>query len=504
MGVRSSQVRGDSSLAAVPKSCVGATVTLTDTVTRLTARPRSRGVGLIPYIALGLDLLVILCSTLAALASRNMGFFDSTKVPESVGMAGPVVVVGWLGLIWLLGGYRADQFGAGTEEYKRMLNAGLLTAGLLCAFCYLGRVPLSRGFSFTLFAIGIPALLIGRRSLRRLIHRARDRGTLLQRVLIAGSAEHVDEVAAVLRRERWLGYEILGALTPNHERRTETPGGVPVVGNAHDVAAMHVADVVFFAGGSDTSAGQMRSIMWDLESHDVQIVMAPSVSEISSDRVRVRPVGGLPLVHIAPPTYEAAARLGKRTFDLLGSAALLLAMSPLFLAASLAIRFQDGGPLLFRQTRVGLRGEEFTCLKFRSMVVDAEERLRALHLLTGHEAGLFKLKEDPRITRSGRWLRRYSIDELPQLVNVFRGDMSLVGPRPPLPDEVADYGDDTVRRLHVRPGLTGLWQVSGRSDLSWEDAVRLDLYYVDNWSMMQDLSILARTFGAVFSSRGAY
>ena len=480
-------------------------MTLTDSVTRLRARPRSRGVGLIPYVALGLDLLVMVAATLAALATRNMGFFDpTTDVPESVGMAGPVVILAWLALTWLLGGYRPEQFGAGTEEYKQVLNAGLLSAGLLCAICYLGQIPLSRGFSFALFAIGIPALLVERRTLRRFLHRARDRGALLQRVLIAGSAEQVDEVAAVLRRERWLGYQVLGALTPAHDRRPETSSGIPVVGDAHDVTAMHVADVVFFAGGADTSASQMRSIVWDLESHDVQIVVAPSVSEISSDRVRVRPVGGLPLMHIAPPTYEAAARLGKRTFDLVGSATLLVLMSPLFLAASLAIRFQDGGPLLFRQTRVGLRGQEFTCLKFRSMVVDAEERLRALHLLTGHQAGLFKLKEDPRITKSGRWLRRYSIDELPQLINVFRGDMSLVGPRPPLPDEVADYGDDTVRRLHVRPGLTGLWQVSGRSDLSWEDAVRLDLYYVDNWSMMQDLSILMRTFGAVFGSRGAY
>ncbi|MFB9312352.1 sugar transferase [Nocardioides plantarum] len=480
-------------------------MTLTDTVTRLRTRPRSRGVGLIPYLAFGLDFLVILATTLAALASRNMGFFDpAADIDDGVGLAGPLVLVAWLGLIWLVGGYRSDKFGAGTEEYKQVLNAGLLMAGLLCAICYLGQIPLSRGFSFTLFAVGIPALLVERRTMRRLIHRARARGSLLQRVLIAGSVEQVDEVAAVLRRERWLGYQVLGALTPAHDRRPETPSGIPVVGNAHDVTVMHGVDVVFFAGGSDTSASQMRSIVWDLESHDVQIVVAPSVSEISSDRVRVRPVGGLPLMHIAPPTYEAAARLGKRAFDLVGSAVLLAVLSPLFLAVSLAIRVRDGGPLLFRQTRVGLRGKEFTCLKFRSMVVDAEERLRALHLLTGHEAGLFKLKEDPRVTKSGRWLRRYSIDELPQLVNVLRGDMSLVGPRPPLPHEVADYGDDTVRRLHVRPGLTGLWQVSGRSDLSWEDAVRLDLYYVDNWSMMQDLSILLRTFGAVLGSRGAY
>jgi exopolysaccharide biosynthesis polyprenyl glycosylphosphotransferase len=481
-------------------------MTLTETVTRLVTRPRSRGIRLIPYAALALDLVVILAATIAAVICRGQSlvFREPADVSDTVGLAAPLVVIGWLAIIWFLGGYRDDVFGAGTDEYKRVLNAGLMTAGLLCVICYLGHIALSRGFFVLLVTIGIPALILERRLLRRLIHRARVNGALLQRVLIAGSPSHVDEVAAVLQRERWLGYEVVGALTPPHALELVTPAGVPVVGNTDDLLVMHTADLVFFAGGTNISARQMRSIVWDLEAHDVQLVVAPSVTDTSSDRIRVRPVGGLPLMHIAPPTYGEAARLGKRAFDLLGSALLLGFLSPLFLMAVVGIRVQDGGPLLFRQTRVGRRGQEFTCLKFRSMVVDAEERLRALHLVTGHEAGLFKLKEDPRITRSGRWLRRYSIDELPQLVNVLRGDMSLVGPRPPLPYEVADYGDDTVRRLHVRPGMTGLWQVSGRSDLSWDEAVRLDLYYVDNWSMVQDLSILARTLGAVLGSRGAY
>lgn len=481
-------------------------MTLTDTMTKLAARPRSRGVGLIPYVAGGLDLAVVATATVAAVAGRDqlsMSRSVSGWAP-SVTLTGPIVLVAWIGIIRLLGGYRHDVFGAGTDEYKRVMNASLLTAGLLTAFCYLGEVALPRGYFALLFLIGAPMLLLERRLLRSVIHRARQNGSLLQRVLIAGSAEHIDEIAAVLRRERWLGFEVRGALTPAHDYRPETAAGIAVVGDADDVEAMRDADVVFFAGGSNTSARRMRAIVWELEQHNVQLVVAPSVTDTSSDRVRVRPVGGLPLMHIDPPTYGEAARLGKRAFDLVGSVTLLVLLSPIFVAAMAAIRFQDRGPIFFRQTRVGRRGEEFTCLKFRSMVVDAEERLRALHLLTGHEAGLFKLKEDPRITKPGRWLRRYSIDELPQLVNVVRGDMSLVGPRPPLPDEVAEYGDDTARRLHVRPGMTGLWQVSGRSDLSWEEAVRLDLYYVDNWSMLQDVAILARTLGAVVGSRGAY
>jgi lipopolysaccharide/colanic/teichoic acid biosynthesis glycosyltransferase len=187
-----------------------------------------------------------------------------------------------------------------------------------------------------------------------------------------------------------------------------------------------------------------------------------------------------------------------------GSLALLTAFAPLFAVAALWIKPHDRGPVLFAQERAGRDATTFRCLKLRTMVVDAEARLAELHAQTGYDGGLFKLADDPRVTRPGRWLRRYSIDELPQLVNVLRGEMSLVGPRPPLPTEVAQYERDTTRRLRVRPGMTGLWQVSGRSDLAFDEAVRLDLYYVDNWSMVQDLAILFRTLGAVLGSRGAY
>lgn len=452
------------------------------------------------------DLVVILLVTGLAVLGRQQTllFAAAADVGVSVGMAAPLIVAGWLASIWLLGGYKPDVFGAGTDEYKRVMNASLLTAGLVSVACYLWQFPLSRGFFVLLFGLGIPVLLGARFAARRVVQTARTNGAMQQSVLIAGSADHIDEVATVLRRERWLGYQITGALTPAHDLSVETPGGVPVVGNADDVSLMRESDVVFFAGGSDTSPRRMRQIVWQLEQDDVHLVVAPSVTETSSERVRVRPVGGLPLMHIDPPTWSDAARIGKRTFDIVGSLGLLVSMSPLFVIATVSILIKDRGPILFRQTRVGRHGDEFTCLKFRTMVVDAEERLRALHLVTGHNAGLFKLKEDPRITRSGKWLRRYSVDELPQLVNVLRGDMSLVGPRPPLPSEVENYGEDIARRLHVRPGLTGLWQVSGRSDLTWDEATRLDLYYVDNWSMVQDVAILFRTLGAVVGSRGAY
>jgi exopolysaccharide biosynthesis polyprenyl glycosylphosphotransferase len=268
-----------------------------------------------------------------------------------------------------------------------------------------------------------------------------------------------------------------------------------------DLVTLHDVDIVFFTAGAVDSSTELRRIAWDLEdATQVQIIVAPNVTDVSSERVRIRPVAGLPLMHLGRPRSRAAVNSAKRVFDLVGATTLLLLGGPLLLALMAWVRLHDGGPALFRQVRVGRDGEPFSCLKLRSMVVDAE-RLRpdreGIHIL-------FKLQEDPRVTRPGKLIRRFSLDELPQLWNVVRGEMSLVGPRPPLPEEVARYEDDTLRRLAVLPGMTGLWQVSGRSDLSWEDTVRLDLYYVDNWSMLQDLSILARTLTAVLAARGAY
>ncbi|MBA2954534.1 exopolysaccharide biosynthesis polyprenyl glycosylphosphotransferase [Nocardioides sp. MAH-18] len=445
---------------------------------------------------------------LAVSVRKRLDVFDGpADITTSLMMVGPLLVLGWLVAIALFGGYREDVFGVGTDEYKRVFNASLVTAGMLGIGCYLAKFQLSRGFFLLAFVVGIPLLLMGRLLLRSAIHRARRQGRLQYRVLIAGSPAHVDEVAAVLRREPWLGYHVAGALVPAAHLAEETASGIPIVGTTeHSTALVSTedADVIFFAGGALSSASQLRTIVWELEKAEVQVVVAPSVTDVSGERIKVRPVGGLPLMHIDPPRATDAARWGKRLFDIVAAAFLIVAFTPLMAYAALRVRLHDGGPVFFNQVRTGRDGEHFGCLKFRTMVVDAEARLAELHAQIGFEAGLFKMKEDPRITPPGRWLRRFSLDELPQLFNVLRGDMSLVGPRPPLPREVAGYESDMMRRLRVRPGMTGLWQVSGRSDLSWSEAVRLDLYYVDNWSMLQDLSILGRTFGAVFGSRGAY
>jgi exopolysaccharide biosynthesis polyprenyl glycosylphosphotransferase len=270
------------------------------------------------------------------------------------------------------------------------------------------------------------------------------------------------------------------------------------------VIAEHDIQTVVFAEGSFAAPADFRRMAWELEEQDVHMIVVPALTDISAQRLDVRPVAGLPLVDVDRPQAIEAARWIKRSADILGSAVLLLLASPVMALVALAIKLEDGGPVIFRQRRVGLKGDEFDCLKFRSMCIDAEARLAALAAQNEGAGPLFKLTRDPRITRVGRFIRRFSLDELPQLWNALRGDMSLVGPRPALPTEVAQYDSDTRRRLDVRPGLTGLWQVSGRSNLSWDDTVRLDLYYVDNWSMVQDLMILARTAKAVVGSSGAY
>jgi exopolysaccharide biosynthesis polyprenyl glycosylphosphotransferase len=478
-------------------------------LTRPVTVPSSRWTpALVSVGALAVDAAMVSLSGVVAVMGRERTilFDQQSEIQSTLGIAGPLVLVGWVLVIFLTGGYRRDVLGAGADEYKRVARSGLYAAALLGIGCYLTKFALSRGFFLLLFAVGVPAVLLGRHAWRKIIHAARSRGALAQRVVISGSPSHVDEIAGVLRRQPWLGYTVVGALTPATHLDEETPSGIPVLGNIDDIAVAvnEDVDVVFFAGGTHVTASDMRRTVWELEQHRVQLVVAPSVSEVSGDRLQLRPVGGLPLVHIDPPRWSDASRIGKRSFDLIGTSLILLAAGPVMLAVAAWIKLHDRGPVFFKHARVGRNGETFECFKFRSMVVDADAQIARLQAQHGADALLFKLKDDPRITRPGKLLRRYSLDELPQLLNVLLGHMSLVGPRPQVQAEVSLYDDAMRRRLHVRPGLTGLWQVSGRSDLSLDEAVRLDLYYVDNWSMMQDVQILGRTLGAVLGSRGAY
>jgi exopolysaccharide biosynthesis polyprenyl glycosylphosphotransferase len=312
-------------------------------------------------------------------------------------------------------------------------------------------------------------------------------------------------LARQLRREHAAGFDVIGACLPALHLPVRATDDLPVLGSLADVPELtraHGVDTVAVAASSAVPSEAVRRIAWGLEGSGVDVVVAPSVADVAGPRISVRPVSGLPLLHVDQPEFASGKRVAKSVLDRIVASGLLVALLPVLLPAALGIRLTSKGPALFRQTRIGRDGREFTVLKFRTMYQDAERRLAELTGRNESDGLLFKIRDDPRITPFGRFLRRTSLDELPQLLNVVRGDMSLVGPRP-LPVKDTDFTGDVRRRLLVRPGMTGLWQVNGRSRLSWEDAVRLDLYYVENWSISLDLAILLRTAAAVVRGTGA-
>lgn len=254
--------------------------------------------------------------------------------------------------------------------------------------------------------------------------------------------------------------------------------------------------------GAELHGRSLQRLGWLLEERGLPLLVNTRLGDVAPQRTSLTRIGSLGLLEVRPSRCAGVVGAAKHLWERFAAACALLLLAPLLLALMLWVRLDSPGPALFRQTRVGRAGRPFTMLKLRTMRCDAEE-VRG-QLASEGDGVLFKIRRDPRVTRSGRFLRTYSLDELPQLINVVLGQMSLVGPRPALPDEVEQYDADPRRRLAVKPGLTGLWQVSGRSDLSWTESVRLDLDYVDNWSLSRDLAIVARTFRAVFSHRGAY
>jgi exopolysaccharide biosynthesis polyprenyl glycosylphosphotransferase len=357
---------------------------------------------------------------------------------------------------------------------------------------------------------GMGVLIAGARYLlRQLLYRQRDQGRCVHEVLAVGGAEWVSDLIARTQRAAYHGWVVTGACTPDGAgpNGAGEVDGVPVVGDLDATASTVLRGdyrVVAVAPADGWSARRLHQLAWDLEGQGVELVVHPGLMEVQGPRLHVAPVDGLPLLRLTEPRFTGLPRVLKGVMDKIGAGLLLFMLAPLLSAIYLAVR-SDGGPGFFRQVRVGQDGRQFRMWKFRSMVVDAEKQRQAWALSGSDGAGpLFKLKADPRITTVGALLRKYSLDELPQLFNVVTGSMSLVGPRPPLPSEVATYSRDARRRLLVKPGLTGLWQISGRSDLSWDDAVRLDLRYVENWTLALDGLILWKTIRAVVRGDGAY
>jgi exopolysaccharide biosynthesis polyprenyl glycosylphosphotransferase len=418
-----------------------------------------------------------------------------------------LIPFGWTLAVFAQRGYERRFLGTGPEEYRRVADAGLILFAALATGAYAFQGQLSRSVVFVAVPLTVLFSFVVRNRLRHRVWSLRMRGIGLQRVLVVGRADAAVALIEKLDHEPQHGLVPVGACVPAVGIAVSHVRDVPVVGDpsrvvqAVDETRAHVVAVV---SHPDMSGQALRRLSWALEERDVELIVSPGIIEVAGPRLSIRPIAGLSLLHLERPASGGGRLLGKSLFDLvLGGLIFAIAM-PLMASVAAAIRFTSKGPALFRQTRVGVDGREFTMYKFRSMVIDAEARREDLIGLSDGNGILFKMRDDPRVTRVGRIIRRFSIDELPQLINVVKGDMSLVGPRPPLPEEVAVYNDDATRRLRVRPGLTGLWQVSGRSDLSWEESLRLDLRYTDNWSLALDLQILWRTARAILHRSGAY
>jgi exopolysaccharide biosynthesis polyprenyl glycosylphosphotransferase len=414
------------------------------------------------------------------------------------------VALVFVGLLLTFGGYDRRSVGDGPEEFRAVMRAGVgsVAAVGLMSVAVAWEMPREL-VGGTIVAI-VPTVAAGRYVLRRNLHRRRARGEAMSRTLVVGDARSVHGVVADLNAAPHHGYHIVGLCLP--AITDQSPQDVvPILGALADipqVAFDHDIDVVIVTG-SQLAGEALRRLSWALGRSGTALVVAPGLVEVLGPRIQLRPTAGLTLLEVETSSPRSR-RLAKAALDRMIGAALLAAALPVIAGSAILVAMTSPGAPFYRQRRIGIDGREFTMWKLRSMYEDADARRATLLGQNDRDGLMFKMHDDPRITPVGRVLRRYSLDELPQLWNVLRGDMSLVGPRPPLPEEVDAYRDAVNRRLRVRPGLTGLWQVSGRADLTWEESIRLDLRYVDNWSVTMDLFILWKTFRVVLRGSGAY
>ena len=418
--------------------------------------------------------------------------------------------VAWIASLSVNRAYEPRHLFVGTDEYIRVFRAGIGLTAALAIFSFSFDLRLARGYVIIAMPLATVVALAVRYLLRQLLHRSWAQGKRLHRVILVGHERAVADMSRRLSGERHHGLGVIGACLPDRQRGNVYVSGLPTIYGTFDEVASAVsrsdADTVVVLSCPEIDGAALRRLAWQLERDDVDLIVASTLVDVAGDRTTIQPVDGLPMLHVEHPRLKGSARVVKEIFDRVGALVLLILAAPVLAVIAALVMVSPGsrGPAIFRQERVGRHGRPFVLYKFRTMHVDAEARLAELRAFNETDGELFKMKHDPRVTPVGRWLRRLSLDEIPQLLNVIKGDMSLVGPRPPLAREVAGYPADMRRRLVVKPGLTGLWQVSGRSDLSWEESIRLDLTYVENWSLTMDLAILFRTLSAVARSSGAY
>ena len=446
------------------------------------------------------------CAVVAGVLAIQARFVSQGSQPAGYLVLTCAIPVLWVVSIALAGGYDSRFIGVGSDEFRRIFNAAVSLTAAVAIVSYGFKLDIARGYvalampSAALFDLGM------RYWLRKHLHKIRSAGQCLRRVVVVGHGPTVTELAAMLRRSSYHGMSVVGACLAD-PIRPPAVANVPVYGGLDSVSAAvenFGADTVAVLSCPEMNGNRLRELGWALEQTGTELCVASALLDVAGPRTTIRPIAGLPLLHVDQAELGGAKRLVKGALDRLAAGLALLVLSPALLAIAVVIRASDKGPVFFRQNRVGKDGRTFRVWKFRTMVVDAEERRAKMDALNETAGVLFKMRRDPRVTKAGAWLRRWSLDELPQLFNVMVGDMSLVGPRPALPQETARYGYDMQRRLKVLPGITGLWQVSGRSDLPWEEAVRLDIRYVENWSVALDLQILWKTFSAIIHGSGAY
>ncbi len=407
-----------------------------------------------------------------------------------------LVLGSWLFFLWFNGSRDTNILGFGADEYKKLINATLLSFTSVAFISYIFKLEISRLFVLSVFPFGLLVLFVARRILRRRLLRARNQGRYLSRVLLLHSGLS-DPVEQRLSLAKHAGFNIVHKIVTAENFKFEVR---EIVINA----LSNNCDSIMVGQSAVISAAELRKLGWALEQTNIDLIVAPAVIEIAGPRLKVSNVEGLPLLHLEQPTFSGASRVTKRFLDLTLSIIGLILISPLLLIVAILIKSFDRGSILYTQKRIGQNNKEFDVYKFRTMNEGSHEQRAQVMSETNKDPRLAKDPQDPRITKPGLFLRRWSIDEIPQIINVLKGEMSLVGPRPPLAEEVNQYEKSETRRLLVKPGLTGLWQVSGRSELDWEDAVRLDLYYVENWSLTLDILIIIRTAAAVWRGEGAY
>jgi exopolysaccharide biosynthesis polyprenyl glycosylphosphotransferase len=450
-----------------------------------------------------------LSATVVSILGAAFRFGDaghSNVVGVSYTLVALSLVPAWTIVMALARGYDARILSAGPELYRRAANGWIWLVAAIAFGSFALRADLSREFvAVTLpFILGIS--LLARFAIRKGVHAAINQGGAIHRAIVVGDAESIRDLVEHMRRASYAGFAVVGAAVDGPD--VDVPSTITVVGHRPaevvEAAQRLGADTIAVTGSSWMSPGIVRRLAWQLEGTGIQLVVAPALTDVAGPRIVVRPVDGLPLLHVDEPELAGARRVVKEAVERTLAVVAALMLSPFLIGIAIAIKLTSPGPVIYRQERVGQGGGTFTMWKFRTMVNGAHDRRSEVQHLNETNDILFKIRLDPRVTNVGRWLRRHSLDELPQLWNVVRGEMSLVGPRPPLPSEVERYGEDARRRLLVKPGMTGLWQVSGRADLGWDESVRLDLYYVENWSVALDAVVLWKTLGAVLHGKGAY